>query len=362
MAQLSALAHHIFYSQISTKPEINLSDACANNLLLSDYISQEEFNDFFSKQVMSYADIQGDLGLRTTILNNLYEDFNLEDISTFSGAQEAIFATYLALLDKGDEVVVITPCYQSLNHYVNDLNINFINFQLNFENDWKLDFEGLEKAISNKTKMLVINYPNNPTGAHLNKNEVIKLANIASKYGLYVLSDEVSAFSTIDAGDRWCFSNYYDKAISISVMSKSFGAPGVRIGWSLCKDQEINRRLKRSKTYLSICTSRTDEFICNKLIKKSKEILNKNNNIIFDNVARLNKKIPKNLWNVHNAGIVTTVKTKKEINLIIEDLLKQDILILPTSVFGYEGNYFRLGLGNLKAIDCFIDNLEHFFN
>ena len=140
----------------------------------------------------------------------------------------------------------------------------------------------------------------------------------------------------------------YDKAILTNVLSKSFGLPGIRVGWVISRDSCLTGAIRHLKTYNSICQSQLDEQVAYFVIQKADSIIKRNNAVVRDNVELFAGFIASNdslSWHQPKAGIVGLVHSSKPIKPMLNSWLENDVLALPGEVFGIEGNYFRVGFG-----------------
>lgn len=192
------------------------------------------------EQKVHYTDINGVKELRRAILDKELRKFNLDydsetEISVTAGACEAITAVLLAYTNFGEEVVCTSPFFSAYSEIALIAGIKLVEAPVKIENNWEVSIQDIEEKITNNTKVLLINSPNNPTGYVLNKESLEKIAELAKKNDLLVISDE-------------CYDefNYDGKHISISQLpgmkertivikstSKSFSMTGWRIGYAM---------------------------------------------------------------------------------------------------------------------------------
>jgi len=379
LSNLLQLPPHIEYGNgLNTYIEYNLSNSCAHALNLKELLSLSKQN--LEELTLTYAPISGDPFLRKAIahfhrgLNHLPHielnyAFDETNVLTFCGAQEALAAVYKSILLPGDEVVVFTPCYPSLLSMAEAMGAQVKCIALNQHHQWQIHYQELEAAVNEKTKLIVINSPHNPTGSYCNTETAKKITLLAQKYQCYLLADDVAQASNYNnlplAHDYLRYAN----SIVISVMSKSFGLSGVRVGWALSPNKALLKKMQAIKSFGSICCSAVDEKLALIALENAKEILAANNQIIAENIVHFERFINKNSkhfsWHVPQAGILAVVESKVE--QAIDDWLpllaqQSNIMLLPAYLFGLKGEYFRLGLGQkdfpqaLTAFQAFIDN------
>jgi aspartate/methionine/tyrosine aminotransferase len=237
---------------------------------------------------LGYTETLGAPSLRETIAAT-YEGRSADDILCLAGAEEGVFVAMHALLSPGDHAIAITPNYQSLESIPASL-CETTGVPLDADHQWSLDLDRLRDAIRPNTKVICINFPHNPTGAILPRADFDALLAIARERGIYVFSDEVyrglarrPELELPAAVDR------YERGLSLSVMSKSYGLPGLRIGWLACRDPELIRRMNGVKHYLSICNAAPSERLAIIALKARKDILARNHALIASNLALLGR-------------------------------------------------------------------------
>ncbi|WP_419148887.1 aminotransferase class I/II-fold pyridoxal phosphate-dependent enzyme [Pseudoalteromonas 'SMAR'] len=350
-----ALPEHIKFSQSLPGPvAFNLSDSCAQGVTLSELLAFRGEQPFDSS--LGYNPVAGSDPLKSAIQQyHLRSTDTVADqqVVSFTGAQEAIYAAMANLLQPNDEVIVFTPCYPSLLNLPKRLGAKVHGIALSAENNWQFDIQQVAKLANARTKMIVINAPHNPTGATLNREQLEHLLCIAEQCDAYLLSDEVSAQNANDA----CIHNgqfvTYTKSITLGVLSKSLGLPGIRVGWAICGSTELAQQLLSCKTYLSICGSAVDDMLAVTALEHSDVILRRNSDIIATNVQLMQQFVSRNQdkvdWVAPAAGMLSLLQVKG-----VSDgkawarRFAQELqtLLLPASLFALtHQQYFRLGLG-----------------
>lgn len=342
--------------KLDSKIRFNISDACTESLTIEELsaLIDEDVAATVKNIPLNYASIQGNELLREQIAK-YYPQAAAKDIVVFAGAQEAIYCCMANRLKPGDEVIVFEPCYPSLAKVPLSLGAKVISFPIRKNNHWYLDLVGLKKLVNERTKLIVINQPHNPTGLILNTHEIAYLQNLVEKHNIYLLSDEVSLWS--DYQQLGLPSSYLPtgRIISLGVTSKSLGLAGIRIGWSVCSDPIFNQDLLKLKSYFSICCSIIDETIACMALRSRDKILAKNNAIIDQNTRYFSGLLTKYrsliTWDAPVVGVLSLMEitNSKELDCdaLVEDLINTTgILLLPAYCFGLEeANVFRIGLG-----------------
>jgi len=187
-----------------------------------------------------YAPMNGILSLRRTIASYQHEQHNIEwnpetEITVTAGATEALFSAILAFINPGDEVIMFEPFYDS--HQANVLLAGGMPHYVTLHKpDFSFDISDLETLVTKRTKLLLLNNPNNPTGKVFTREELETLAEFAIRYNLLVLSDEVYEFLTFDGAHHIpiaSLTDMHERTITISSTGKTFGMTGWKIGYAI---------------------------------------------------------------------------------------------------------------------------------
>lgn len=374
-----SLPPHIAFTQsLAANIRFSLSNSCAESSTVAE-LCQRAGKSLGDLQ-LTYASLAGSSELRSAIVD-FHRALNLapvnasasepdqgtqnritaENVLTFCGAQEALAAIYRCVLSPGDEVVVFTPNYPSLVTMAQQLGAKVIALALSEANAWQMDLDRLAAALTNKTRLIVINSPHNPSGSVITTDQAKQILALAQQYDCYLLADDVSQASNYHKIPL--AHNYlsYDKSILVSVMSKSLGLAGIRLGWALSPDQALLQRMLALKTSGSICCSAVDEQLALWALQQRDSLLRRNNAIISDNIAHFTRFIANNgqrfSWHPPQAGIMTLVRARLALPVALwskQLAMQTGLLVLPAYLFGLDGEYFRLGLGQRGFADALI--------
>ena len=243
----------------------------------------------FHKLHLGYTESLGHPKLRTEIAK-LYQNINAQQIIVHSGAEEAIFLFMHALLKPKDHVIIHAPCYQSLIEIPREIGCSISKWQASEKNKWALNHEKLKELTNKNTKAIILNLPHNPTGYLMEKKQYMQLIEYCRKYGIYLFLDEVYRYSEYNPKIRLpAAADIYEKAVSLGVMSKTFGLPGLRIGWIATQNKKIYQKIEQLKDYTTICNSAPAEFLATVALKNKNKIIKRNLNIIQNNVDILDR-------------------------------------------------------------------------
>lgn len=329
--------------------------------------AESEFMDLY----LGYTETRGHPALRQTIAN-LYENIDESQIIVFAGAEEGVFCALNAILNKGDHYVVQHPNYQSLEEIPRSIGCEISQWKLSHHNHWRCDLDFLNNAVTSQTKAIALINPHNPTGALMTKGEIDNVIAIASRNDAYIFSDEVyrlSEYNEENALPALC--DIYEKAISLGVMSKSLGLPGLRIGWIATRDKTAFDKIAQIKDFITICNSAPSEFLATIALENVKKISTRNLGIIQSNLSLLDQFFNQYQdivrWVRPQAGPISLAEIIPSIDMgefcmNLRD--KEGVLLLPGSIFDYNNQHFRLGFGRQnmpEALDRFSRFLDTAF-
>lgn len=154
------------------------------------------------------------------------------------GADEAIFNFMNVAVSPGDHIIVHSPYYQSLGEVARSLGAKVTEWR--GDRDWVLDIDRLASCLTDRTRVVVVNFPHNPTGFLPTLDFVNELSSLADRHGFTLFSDEVYRGLELDSLDRLpALADVNDRAVSLGVMSKTYGLAGLRIGWIATQNKKI---------------------------------------------------------------------------------------------------------------------------
>jgi len=252
-------------------------------------LADEEGLRLWNDLQLHYTEPAGLPELREEISEQYGTSIGPDHVLCFAGAEEGIYSMAHALLDPSDHVIVVTPCYQSLQALPASI-CSVSTVPLNYEEQWRLDLERVEEAIQTNTKLIVINFPHNPTGALLTHQQQERLIGLAREHGIWIFSDEVYRLLEIDPSDRLPpIASQYERGLSLSVLSKAYGLAGLRIGWIACQNQHMLKQIGEVKHYLSICNSAPSEVLALIALRASSTIHARNSTLMNQNLKILDR-------------------------------------------------------------------------
>jgi len=214
----------------------------------------------------------GGFGLRKAVAER-YGDGDPERVIATHGSSEAIFLIMTALLRPGDEIVVLDPCYQQLFAIAEAIGCRVKAWPLRFANRFAPDLEEAKRLINPRTRMVVVNFPHNPTGASLSPEEQKELVEAAASVNAYLVWDAAFAELTYN-GPPLPEPVQFEHAISIGTLSKAFGLPGLRVGWCLASPSVL-ARFVTLRDYTNLHLSPLVELIAQRAIEHSQVLVDK---------------------------------------------------------------------------------------
>lgn len=205
-------------------------------------MADPESRKLWDNLVLGYTETWGHPLLREAIAAQ-YDGVTAENVLVFSGAQDAIFCMMNAELSPGDHVVVATPCWQPLYEVAEAAGADVTRVRMDVGDGFGFDVSRIVDAVREDTRMIVVNAPNNPTGALPTQAEFTRLRQLADDIGATLVSDEIYRLLEHDVADRLPAAvEVSDTGVSIGVVSKVYGLPGARIGWLASKNSDLLRR------------------------------------------------------------------------------------------------------------------------
>ena len=294
-----------------------------------------------------------------------------EDVLVFSAPEEAIFHVAAAVLEPGDHMVGITPAYQSSYEIPRSLGAEITLVPLRADRGWTLDTDELGAAVTSRTRLIYVNVPHNPTGAMLSPAAQRRVVELADRCGAYLFSDEVYRGLEFDPADRLpAAADLYPRAISLGGLSKAYGLPGVRLGWTLCRDGALNRRMQAAKDFTTICAAAPSEVLALIAVRARDRLIDRSLTGIMRNLALVDDFIgsrPGALRWVRPRGSsigFPELLLDMPVARFCERLVtEQGVLLVPGAMFDVHSNHFRIGLGRaslpagLAALGEFMDGL-----
>ena len=251
-------------------------DAIANNLAESSFsdmrLADHGIDADVSDLVLQYGDHLGLPRLREQVAAD-GDGLDPGDVIATAGAASGLFAIATALLGEGGHAVIAGPNYATNLETPRGLGADVDVLELRFDDGWALDVDRLEAMLRPDTRLVSITYPHNPTGAMIDRGELERLVAIAEAHPqARLLLDET--YRELAYGEPLpVAASLSPRAVSVSSMSKTYGLPGLRMGWIVCRDPELSETLLAAKEQILICGSAIDEEIAARVLEARPRVL-----------------------------------------------------------------------------------------
>lgn len=330
----------------------NIAETCVESLTVSELLEMAgETDTFFQKLAgtkLTYGAIPGSAALRDEICGLYHAPKTAENVIVTNGGIGANFLSLFTLVEPGDEVVAIYPTYQQLYSLPEAFGANVHRMRLTEETNFLPDMTQLASVVSRKTKLIVLNTPNNPTGALFSEKMLREIAAIADKVGAWVHVDEV--YRGLEHKMSYkipSITDIYERGVATSSMSKVYSLAGLRLGWVTGPKDFIADCFKH-RDYNIISCGMIDDALATMALRNRDKILARNLAIVNENVEILAD------WVEKTAGVSfvkpvsgTTALIKYETDMDSEAFCKKmfdynGAFVVPGSCFEFE-KHFRIG-------------------
>lgn len=345
---MSSFLVDAYFTEYESKAKYMMGSSDPESLPLKEAVSDLSK---YADEPLGYALGNGYLPLREK-LSALYETVTPDQIAMMNGGEETIYVTMRALLKPGDEIVVQMPSYQSLSVIAKEIGCSIIEYRPGFEEKWAFDLETLKTKITPKTRLLILNYPHNPTGACLTDGEMASIVALCREHRLYLIADEVYRFLRMDEScSDASFADLYENAVALGSFSKTFAAPGLRLGWVATKSSELMHKLLAYRHFTSTCSNLPCQWIASELLNKRDTIMQRNNAIVRQNATLLEQFVQQHTdlfaYVPPKGATMAYVKLlggQSAMDFCMEVLEHTGVLIVPSSVLESSDEYLRVGL------------------
>ncbi|GMR09962.1 MAG: aminotransferase [Anaerolineae bacterium] len=211
--------------------DYNLSESGVIPVTTEELVGDPKLIEDLLSTGLNYPQSNGILELRENIAA-LYPGATPDNIIVTTGAAQANFTTLLTLMEPSDEIVVMLPNYMQIWGIAQNFGLDLKTFTLIEELDWAVDVDELDRTVTEKTKLIAVCNPNNPSGHIMTPEEMEAVVSAADRAGAWLLADEVYAGAErVTEEATPSFWDRYDKVLAVGSMSKAYGLPGLRLGW-----------------------------------------------------------------------------------------------------------------------------------
>ena len=364
--KISSFETEHFFARYEFNTPYQLCNSDCESISIAELLSLSgDSMDQFGHERLVYTKSQGSAGLRKSIAS-MHTKVNADDVVVLGTPVEGIYLAARAVLDPGDEVIVLTPAYDALikmfEHVAGKERVRKWAFKPG-ETSWDLDLEDLRKLIKPQTKMLVVNFPHNPTGYLPTAEFLRELVALAEEHNFWLFCDEMY-FGLVHSGTPPIPSaaEVTENSIVLSGLSKTFGLPGLRCGWLIVQDQALRDNIMNWKFYTSICPPVPTEYLATVALKVRETLRDRNITRIEQNLELADAFFARwpelFTWRRPMAGSTALVGYHvPSVRAVSEKLAQEEgILIQPADMLGSDDQHMRIGLGR----DSFADVLTRF--
>jgi aspartate/methionine/tyrosine aminotransferase len=320
--------------------ESSFTDASLNELDLN-----------LSDLVLSYGSHIGKRELRE-LLAAEHPRLKPDDFLVTAGAASGLFIISTSFLKPGDKLLVARPNYATNIETPRAIGADVDFLDLQFDEGFRINLDTLSHKITSQTKLVSITYPHNPTGSTISLRELQQIVDLIESRGVLLVFDETYR--------EMCFgeilpsaSSLSENVISVSSLSKTYGLPGIRVGWIVCRNPQLMETFLAAKEQIIICNSVVDEEIAFRFLEKKKErLLEIQKKIrshfqIMKNWMESEKKLE---WVEPSAGVVCFPRIKRESSVDVSRFYqilnqKYKTFVGPGHWFEMDRRYMRIGYG-----------------
>jgi aspartate/methionine/tyrosine aminotransferase len=350
--QLKPFRIEHYYARYEFTAKYLLSNSDAESRSIGELLALEpSAAEDLGRHWLGYTESPGSPYLRKAIAS-IYRTLAPEDVLVLSCAEEGIFVLYHALLGPGDHAIVETPCYESALELARSTGASVDEWPRRFEDGWAHDLAALERLIRPETRVIYINTPHNPTGLLMPRTVFDAVLDLARSRGIILFCDEVYRELEHDPADRLpAACDRYERAVSLGSMSKSYGLPGLRLGWYATRARDLVERCLALKHYTSICSSAPSEFLSALALRHRQTLIERNLEIVRRNLPLLDGFLARQArrfeWVRPNASPIGFVRVEfaPDVMAWCEQVVRDTgVLLLPGTVYDQPG-HVRFGFG-----------------
>ena len=341
-----------------TQCRLNLAETCVESLTVAELLAlcgrPNAVLDELLPMKLTYGAIAGSRRRRAAIAA-LYDRQSPENILVTHGAIGANALVHRTLVEPGDRVVSVKPTYQQHYSIPESLGAEVAILPLRAENGFLPDPDELDRLADDRTRLIVLNNPNNPTGALMDRGRLEAIIAIAARRSAWLLCDEV--YRGLDQegdGVTASVADLYERGISTGSMSKAFSLAGLRLGW-IAGPEDLLRSVTVHRDYDTISVGMIDDFLAALALENSGALLARSRAITRENLALLSDWVegePSISWVRPRSGTTALLRYAQDIpsEAFCTHLLERTgVLLVPGAVMDMEG-HLRIGYANAPDI------------
>ena len=330
-----------------------------------------------------YTKTSGIVELRKAICKKLHQENNLnyseEQIVVSTGAKQCLANTFLAILNKGDEVILQNPCWVSYTELIKLADGVPVIVNCDENDGYKLSAKNIEKAVTSKTKAILLNSPHNPTGIVYNKNELEEIAQIAKKYNIIIISDEIYEKLIYDGEEHVSIASLsedaYERTIVINGLSKTYAMTGWRVGYT-ASSAKLAKIMSSVQSHMTSNVCSISQYAALEALTGPQDSINMMKNAFEERRNFMMKKLeeidevsfikPQGAFYImvnityFIGKSINGVKINNSIEFAKMLLEEEKVAVIPGAAFGLE-NFIRLSYAtSMEVIEEGLDRIKSF--
>jgi aspartate/methionine/tyrosine aminotransferase len=349
--------------------DYNLSESGVHPMRLEELVEDSTDRSGLLGQELVYPQSNGTVELRERVAA-MYPGATADHVEVTNGGSEANFVTMWHLVEPGDEVVSMVPNYGQTLGLAEAFGGVLKPWPLQLSADgrrWHVDLDDLRALVNDRTRLIILCNPNNPTGARIPASDLDAICQIAGRVGAWVLSDEIYRGAELDGVETPSVWGRYERVIITSGLSKAYGLPGLRIGWIVSAPQVVASTWGYHD-YTTIGPGTLSDRLARialrpamraKILARTRRILQTNLPVI---TGWLDAHAERFSYALPDAGAIVYMRYHDAINsTVLVDRLRveKSVLIVPGDHFGMDG-YLRIGFGSeTRYLRDGLDRLDH---
>jgi aspartate/methionine/tyrosine aminotransferase len=339
-------------STFENRVRFNLSESGVHPMTVAELLELAGLEGGVEGIRLSYGQSNGSDGLRGRIAD-LYPGATEASVLVTVGGAEANFVALWHLLEPGRPGAVMLPNYMQVPGMVQNFGAPLLPFHLREDQGWQPDLEQLEGALEEGASFVLVTNPNNPTGAVLTPEAMDGIVELAERFGVWILSDEVYRGAEVEGEETPSFWGRTEKVLVTNSLSKAYGLPGLRLGWVVGPPSLIQDLWGRTD-YTTISPSSLSDHLATVALEPGtrSRILQRTRSIIRENFGAMKDWMEAQgglfSYRPPDAGAICYMRYRRDVSssAFAEKLrVEKDVLVVPGDHFGMD-RYLRIGFGN----------------
>lgn len=323
----------------------NLAESSFSDMRLADYGIEADVE----QVLLLYGDHLGSERLRALITDGC--ELRADEVLVTAGAAAALFIVASALLKPGAHVLICAPNYVTNLETPRAIGADVERLDLRFDEGWRLDVQSVARRLRPDTRLISVTYPHNPTGSMIDPDELRALVHVIDNHPTArLLVDET--YRDLAYGDPLPMAaTLSPRVLGVSSMSKTYGLPGLRIGWVTCCDEQLMETLLAAKEQIFISGAVLDEELAARVLERRSTVLPRIRQKVREHLAMVREWMEASEtfeWVEPRAGVVCFPRIRSEADVDVDRFYRHlfdehGTYVGPGHWFGQERRYFRLG-------------------